>query len=148
MQLIPRNFGEFFGMAAHKGNIDRDIKTLFIREIKSLNQPFGMNVLCTEKKILVFLEDMCHVVAGTVSPVPDKYDLLPGNDDITVNHNTESFVLIFEMNRLDEGIRISMLPKIIESIQMHTVKAPGRMSHRHNILKFWLDHGQQIRVSA
>lgn len=29
------------------------------------------------------------------------------------------------MDRLDEGIRINKLSKVIESIQMHTVKAPG-----------------------
>ena len=71
-------------MAANKGNIHRDIKTFFIRESKSLNQSFGMDVLCTEKEILPFFEDMCHVVIGTVSPVPSKNGFLSRNSHITV----------------------------------------------------------------
>lgn len=115
-------------MAAYKGNIHRDIKTLFTGKIKSLHQPFGMNVLCTEKEILSFFKDMHYVIISTVSPVPDKHGFMSRNSHITVNHGAESPVFILKMDRLDEGVRISMPLKVVKGIQVHAVKALCRMS--------------------
>ncbi len=40
-----------------------------------------------------------------------------------IDHLAESKKLIFVMNRLDDGIRVSMPLQIIKCIQMHAVEA-------------------------
>ena len=115
-------------MAAYKGNVDRNVKGIRIREIKIPNKPFGMDVFCAEEEILAFFQHMRHVVIGTVSPVADKDIPGPGPGIVPVNHITESPEFILLVDRLDERVRISMSLQVIKSIQVHAVEAFCGMS--------------------
>ena len=49
--------GNFSFVAAHKGNAYREIKRVLVRENKVFYNTFGMDIFCTEKKVLSFFED-------------------------------------------------------------------------------------------
>ena len=82
-----------------------------------------MDVFGTEHKELSLFHYVCHVVVRTIAAVADIDILSFFGDYVAVNHVTESPEFIFVMDRLDQGIRISVGCEIIKSIQMHTVDA-------------------------
>ncbi len=59
-------------MTANKSYIYGKIKRVLVREIKIFYNPLGMNILCAEKEVLSFFDNMGHVVIRAVSSVPDK----------------------------------------------------------------------------
>lgn len=121
-------------MAADDGDMDGNVKRIIIREFKISDKAFFMDVFCTEKEKLPLSDHMCHVVIGAVSPVTDKDGFATKRIPIAVNHVTEGPEFIFLVDRLDDGVRVGMLFKVVKGVEVHAVKPFCRMSFRDEIL--------------
>ena len=110
-------------MAAHKGDVYRNVKGIRTGEIKVPDKAFGMDVLRPEEKKLAFFQHMGHVVIRAVPPVADKDIPGPGLGMVPVNHVTEGLEFILPVDGLDQGIGIGMSLQVIERIQVHAVEA-------------------------
>ena len=108
-------------MASDQGNPDIDVKRFFFREVEIANEAFRVDIFGAEQKELTLFYYMSHVVIGTIATVANIDILTSFENLMAVNHVAESAKFIFVMNRLDQGIRISVCCEIIKSIKMHTV---------------------------
>ena len=117
-------------MASDQGNFDINIKSFFFWEVKITNQTFGVDIFGTEQKELILFQHMCHIVVRTIATVTNINVFSSFDDFMAVNHVAESTEFIFTMDRLNQGIRISVCCKVIKSIQMHAVDPSDRISRR------------------
>ena len=87
-------------------------------------------VMSFVRKTKYFFDHVSHVVIRTIPSVPNKNSSLIRVSDMSVYKLAKSKEFIFFMCRLKNGIRIDPLIYVIKGIDVHAVKAGGRMSLR------------------
>ena len=93
-----------------------------------------IHIFGTKEKELLFFQYMCHVIIRTIAPVSYEDTGSPIRCLQAVHHSTEGLEFIFEMNRLNDGVRISACIKIIESVEMERIEAFSRMALGNQIV--------------
>lgn len=102
-------------MAPDQGDLDIYVKRFVFREVEITDQAFGVDIFGAEQKGLTLFYYMGHVVIGTIATVANIDVLTSLGDLMAVNHDAESAEFIFVMDRLDQGIRISVGCEIINA---------------------------------
>ena len=82
-----------------------------------------MNILGTKEEELSSLQDVSHVIIGTEATVGDKHGFGGNGQRVAIDNGTESAVLIFLRDGLDNSVRITTVIQVMESSQVDTVDA-------------------------
>lgn len=124
----------FPGVAANKGNGDGLVKGTLLREVEIPDKPLGKNILGSKQEKLSILDDVRHIVIGTIPPVAYVDVFHTGWAAGGISHAAERPEFVFFMDRLEQGTGIHVPIQIIESIDMEAVKALRRMSLGYEIV--------------
>lgn len=109
-------------------NIKADVKSPFFRDWQMRGHATICHILSTKQEKLLFFYDMSHIIVRAIPAVRNKdAGSIIGLPD-PVHHSAESFVFIFAMNWLDDGVLISMGIKVIEGIEKEAVNSFGGMA--------------------
>ncbi len=92
-----------------------------------------MNILGPEKEELAHVDNVGHVVVGTIPPVTNKNVKNTGKKGMGVYQGTESSELVFLMRGLQEDVGICIAVKVVESVDVDAEKSLGGMSGRNKV---------------
>lgn len=121
-------------MGTLNDNVKAQVKRPLFRKGQMAGYAADIHVFGTKEEKLFFFQDMGHVIIRTIPTVSYEDIRSPLQCLQTVYHSAESLELIFEMNRLDDSIHISMRVKVIKGIQMKAVEAFRGMAPGDKIL--------------